>query len=105
MASLHPPTVGSKDTNRFLAAVHASISIVPGDNNCVCTQLSVNLCVRVSIVHRKCQRSCSEVTDKQYGGATKKMYMEASVYLCQTTELNVILTGILEAMVLKKSSI
>lgn len=37
LASLHPPTVGSRGTNRLLTAVHASISIVPGDNNCVCT--------------------------------------------------------------------
>lgn len=58
LASLHPPTVGSRGTNSLLTAVYASISIVPGDNNSVCTQLSVNVCVKVSIVHRKWQKSC-----------------------------------------------
>lgn len=45
------------------------------------------------------------MTDKQYGAATTKTYMEASVSLSQMTELNVILTGTLEAMALKKSTI
>lgn len=73
LASLHPPTVGSRGTNSLLTAVHASISIVPGDNNSVCAQLSVNVCVRVSIVHGKWQKSCSEVTDKQYRAATENL--------------------------------
>lgn len=44
LASLHAPTVGSRGANCLLTAVHASISIVPGYNNCVCANFCGCVC-------------------------------------------------------------
>lgn len=64
----HSPShsVGSRGTNCLLTAVHASISIVPGDNNSMCDCVSV--CAHVITQLKVAMRWQTE-----YGGATENM--------------------------------
>lgn len=69
-------SVGNRGTNCLLTAVHASISIVPGDNNCVC------MCVPASIHSQKWQTSAMR-------WQTNNMEQQYKMYTCNCLSVGV----------------